>query len=118
MFTGGDTEMKTAAIGQSVVQAVCPRAVVAQLQIGLAVQLHQHFRSKYLIESLNNLSYCSSYNEALRFECNAALASGLQLDCFICDNSYIKFSADNVDNNIRTLDGQNTSWYGDDCFHI
>ena len=48
MFSGVEAEKKTASIGQAVVQAVHPRAIMAPLQIGLTVQLHQHFRSKYL----------------------------------------------------------------------
>ena len=47
MFSSGGatTDLKVAAIGQCIIQAVQTRAAMAPLQIGLAVQLHQHFRS-------------------------------------------------------------------------
>ena len=48
MFVGKQNERKVAAIGQSIMQCVRPRAIVAPLQIGLAVQMHFHFRSRYL----------------------------------------------------------------------
>ena len=59
MFSGVEAEKKTASIGQTVVQAVHPRAIMATLQIGLTVQLHQHFRSKYLIDTLHALGFRS-----------------------------------------------------------
>ena len=52
LFVGNDIRRKVASIGQSVVQVVRLRAVVAPLQLGLAVQLHHHFRSRFLLDSL------------------------------------------------------------------
>ena len=72
LFVGKDTRLKEAGIGQAIVQAVRPRMVIAPLQIGLAVQMHHHFRSKFLIDTLFSFGYCSSYSETLRFEENAA----------------------------------------------
>ena len=62
-FAGKDTDVKVASIGQSIVQATCPRTVIAPLQIGLAVQMYHHFRSHFLIDSLSALGFCSSYAE-------------------------------------------------------
>ena len=64
--------MKHAAIGQAIMHAVRPRAITAQLQIGIAVQMHRLYGSKFLIDSLHKMGVCSSYNEAQNFERSAA----------------------------------------------
>ena len=111
LFVGKDTKRKVASIGQAVVQAVRPRAVIAPLQIGLAVQGHHLYRSRFLVDTLHNMGYCSSYAEVQRFEKNAA-------DCVASESivpenidlleSTLLFAADNVDHNIITLDGKGT----------
>ena len=75
LFIGKDTRRKQASIGQAIVQAVRPRAVLAPLQLGLAVQMHHHFRSRFLIDNLAAMGYCSSYSEVQRFEENAAFST-------------------------------------------
>ena len=99
---------KISAIGQALIQVAQPRAVMAPLQIGLAVHMHHHFRSTYLIESLHNMGYSSSYNEALKFEQCAAMVLGSEVDGCLNQESILKFSADNVDHNLCTIDGHNT----------
>ena len=108
LFSGVNVDLKTAAIGQSIVQALRPRAVLTPSHIGLTTQLHQHFRSRYLIDTLHSLGFCASYKEALKFERCAALVSGSHLDGLAGVESFIKFAADNVDHNLQTLDRQNT----------
>ena len=66
-------------LDNSIIQAVRPRAVIALMQIGPGIQMHHHFQSKYLIDSLNALGYSSSYKEVLRFERNAAMISRAQI---------------------------------------
>lgn len=53
LFVDKDTKLKEAAIGHCIVQAVRPRAVIAFLQLGLAVQLHLEYLSRFLIHSVN-----------------------------------------------------------------
>ena len=108
LFSGNQTDLKKAAIGQSIVQAVRSRAVMAPLQFGLSVLLHQHYRSKYLIDTLHAMGFSSSYKEALKFERCAAALNGCELDNLINPDSKMKCSGDNVDNNTRTLDGKDT----------
>ena len=108
LFVGRNITTKVAAIGQSILQAVRPRAVVAPLQIGLSIQMHHKFRSKYLIETLHSLGFCSSYIEVLKFERNAAMSTGVDLNTHLKADSSVKFMADNVDHNICTLNGENT----------
>jgi len=87
-----------------VIHCVRPRVIIAPLQLGLGVQLHHHFASKFIIDTLFNLGFCSSYNEVTRFERSAA---GTRIDG-IGESTVVQFAADNVDHNIRTLDGHDT----------
>lgn len=59
------------------------------------------------MEHLNRLGFCSSYAEVKIFEQCAALNQGVNVYGTIPD-SCIQFVADNVDHNIRTLDGTGT----------
>ena len=72
LFVGKKTQCKVDGIGQAIVQAVRPRAVIAQLQIGLAVQVHHLYRLKFLVDTLCNMGYGLSCSEVLWFEKNAA----------------------------------------------
>ena len=55
ILPGKETNRKVASIGETIVQAVRPRTVVAPLQIGLAIQMHHHFRSIFLIDTLSSM---------------------------------------------------------------
>jgi 5'-3' exonuclease len=110
LFVGKDTHRKVASIGQAIVQAVRPRAVIAPLQIGLAVQVHHVCRSKFLVDTLHKMGYCLSYGEVLRFEKNAAscIIPDLLVEGIDVVESSLLFAADNVDHNIQTIDGKGT----------
>jgi len=109
LLVGKNTHQKEASIGQAIIQAVRPRAVISALQLGLAVQMHQHFRSRFLIDILSAMGYCSSYTEVQRFEENAAAAGAPEVlgNINIADKMLL-FVADNVDHNIISLDGKGT----------
>jgi len=49
--------MKTASIGQAIMQATRPRVILAPLQIGLGVQIHHHFASRFLGDTLHTYTY-------------------------------------------------------------
>lgn len=110
IFSGTKTDLKIAAIGQSILQACLPRTIIAPLQLGLAIQLHTYFRSKFLIDTLFQLGFCSSYKEVMKFERNAAfITNGNLLDSIEEENvPVVLFAADNVDHDLRTLTGKNT----------
>ena len=72
--------------------------------------MHHHFGSKFLIDCLNSMGFCSSYSEVIRFERSAAKFQGTDLPN-ITSNHFIQSVAENVDHNIVTLDGHNT-FYG------
>ena len=110
LFAGKDTERKEASIGQSIVQAVRPRTVIAPLRLGLAVQMHHHFRSRFLKDSFSSMDYCSSYSQVQKFEHNAAssVSPAVFGGSIVVVKSTLLFAADNADHNIATLDGKNT----------
>ena len=103
LFVGKDTQKKVASIGHAIIQAVRPRAVLAPLQIGLSVQMHHLNRSRFLVDTLCQMGFCSSYSEMQRFEMNAANCAapnmlGQDIDAL---NMALLFAADNVDHNFR-----------------
>ena len=101
-----NNSLKVASIGQAIVQAARPRVVIAPLQIGLAVQLHHNFSSRFLVDTLHHHGFCSSYQEVQMFNQNAALSQGTNIPSF--NGEFVQYAADNVDHNTRTLDGNNT----------
>ncbi|CAG2250738.1 unnamed protein product [Mytilus edulis] len=101
------SDIKICSIGQAVMQATRPRVIMAPLQVGLGIQLHHHFASKYLIDVLHTLGFCSSYGEILNFESSAAVSQDTYLPNDVDEHTII-FSADNVDHNLHTLDGNDT----------
>ncbi|MES9884095.1 MAG: hypothetical protein ABW185_24890, partial [Sedimenticola sp.] len=107
LFTSAGSTMKVASLGQAIVQATRPRVILSPLQLGLGVQLHHHFASKFLIDTLHQHGFSCSYKEVKKFERSAAVNSGTDIPDTTSD-SFIQYSADNVDHNIRTLDGHNT----------
>ena len=105
LFPGKNMDCEITGIGHALIQSTRPRAIISPLQIGLAVQLHYHFRSRFLIDSLYNLGFCSSYSEVLRLEENAASCRSENLISEIKSTGICLFAANNVDHNIVTLNG-------------
>ncbi|KAG7178151.1 hypothetical protein Hamer_G003931 [Homarus americanus] len=110
LFVGKETRRKVAGIGHAIVQAVRPRAVVAPLQDGLAVQVHHMYRSQFLVDTLHEMRFSSSYKQVMRFEKNAAdsVAPDLLVDDIDLLDMTFLFAGDNVDHNILTIDGRRT----------
>ena len=106
LFTGKDTEIQRASVGQAIMQGVRPRVIVAPLQFGLSEQMHHKFASKFLVDTLHKHGFGSSYAEIQKFERSAAV-EGVSLPEYV-PGQFVQFVADNVDHNIRTLDGYNT----------
>lgn len=78
LFVGKNVRTKTASIGQAVIQAARPQVLLALLQIGLGIQVHHHFASRFLIDSFHKLGFSCSYQEVQRFERNTVISSMLQ----------------------------------------
>ena len=108
VVVGQANDIKVASIGQSIIQSCRPRSVIAPLQLGLGVQLHHHFGSRFLIDHLNSLGFCCSYSEVQKYECNAAEALSTNIPCQDKNDPFLQFVADNVDHNTGTIDGHDT----------
>ena len=67
IMTGEDLCLKQAALGHALMQAARPRAILAPLQIGLSVEMHHRFSSRFAIDVLHKLGFSSSYPEVLKF---------------------------------------------------
>ena len=87
-------------------QAVRPRVLLVPLQVGLGIQLHHHYASRFLIDTLHQHGVCCSYNQFHQFEQSAVLNYGTDIPNH--SSQFIQYVADNVDHNIRTLDGNDT----------
>ena len=99
-----DLQRKCTFINHAIVYATRPRSFVSMLQVGLSVYIHRLIASRHLIDVLNSLGVCASYNEAQRYEA-AVMVDGkltLSTDCLI------QFVFDNADFNINSLDGKGT----------
>lgn len=107
LFVGKDVEMQIASVGQAIVQATRPRVILAPLQLGLGVQMHHHFVSKFLIDSLHAHGFCSLYQIVQKYERSAAASHGTDIPGYT-PGRFVQYIADNVDHNTRTLDGTGT----------
>lgn len=99
-------DLKLVSIGQAIIQAARPRVIIAPLQIGLGVQLHHGYASRFLIDTLHQHGFCSSYNEVRLFRQNAAVDQGTDIPGYAYQ--FTQYGADNADHNTRTLDGNDT----------
>ena len=110
MFVEYDEEIKVASIGQTIMQAVRPRILIAQLQLGLRMQMHHIFGSRFLIDSLSWHGFCCFCSEVHRYETNAAICKGLEIP-HLTNDQFVQYIVDSVDHNIRMLDRWNTFHY-------
>ncbi|KAK6176035.1 hypothetical protein SNE40_014399 [Patella caerulea] len=60
LFSEKKADTKIASIGQAIIQERRPRVILALLQIGLAVKMHQQFASRFLIDTLHIQGFCAS----------------------------------------------------------
>ena len=62
------SELRQNSIGQAIVQAAKPRSTIMSVPFGLAFELDHVFGSKWLLDKLYQLGFCSSYTEVTRFK--------------------------------------------------
>ena len=108
ILVSGKESIKIASLGQALVQAARPRNLLAPLQIGMGVQMHHHFASRFLIDSLHAHGFSCSYAEVQMFERSAAVTQNTDLPLQPDSDVFVQHSADNADHDIRTLDGHGT----------
>jgi len=103
------SKLKQESLCQSIVQSSRPRSVLMPIPFSLAVSVDHSVASKSLSQLLAHLGYCVSYDEVTRFKqsvvacSNAEVAHGDEYP-----PALTRWIADNVDHNIKTLDGTGT----------
>ena len=73
LFVGNGKSVPLESIGPLIMQHVRPKALIVPLQLGLGIQMHQHFGSRFLIECLKKHEFCVSYSKVLKYERCAAV---------------------------------------------
>ena len=94
-------------VGQVIMQSVGPRILNMPLQLGLGVQMHRQFGSRFLIDTLNELGFCSSYSEIERYERCAADHFGTDIPG-LGVGAFLQHMAVNFGHNLKTLDDYNS----------
>ena len=100
-------EVKQASIGQAIIKAVKPRSYIPPLLFGLGVELDNLFASKWLINELSHLGFSISYEEITRYK-HSVIASEEEGIENLLNGKFTQWVGDNVDHNVRTIDGKNT----------
>ena len=76
---------------------------------GLAVELDHVFGSRWLLDELYQLGFCSSYTEVTRFKQSVmVMEDATHTGVVLPPGTFSQNIADNVDHNLCTLDGKNT----------
>jgi len=106
MFT--NSTIKQESIGQCIVKAAASTKI-PPMMFALGVEVDHLFGSRWLNDELFKLGFAISYSEVTRFK-QASLSQPVndQMKRFGPENNFTHFIADNVDHNIRTLDGYGT----------
>jgi len=99
--------LKLASIGQAITHAVRPRSTIPPIQFGTAVELDHMFGSKWLLTELSRLGFTASPDEVLLYK-QAVVVNEDETDLlkYTLSGSFGQWSADNVDHNVKTLDGK------------
>ena len=102
-------KLKQGSLGQSIVQAARLHSFISPLLLGLALKLDIQHGSEELLMALARLGFSVSYDEVVRYKQSVVMA---QVPGQSCARPYpevfTQWVGDNVDHNIRTLDGKNT----------
>ena len=98
--------LRQASIGQAIVYASRPRSTLPPILFGLAVELDHVFGSKWLLTQFNRFGFCLSSEEVLRNKQSVVMNENLNdLLKLISNGCFSQWSADNVDHNVQTIDG-------------
>ena len=98
--------LKQSSIGQAIVSAARPRSCIAPILFGLGLDVDHVFGSRWLIDHLNKLGFCISMNEVTRYKQSVMEKDNYDSEFSKLAGSFTQWSGDNVDHNVRTLDGK------------
>lgn len=101
--------LKQSSIGQVLVHLIRPRSLIPPTLFGLAVELDHVFGSTWLTSELSRLGFCLGVEEVTRYKQsvveNESVTDFLST---VLPGAFTQWSADNVDHNVRTIDGKGT----------
>ena len=93
------SDLRQNSIGQAIVQAAKPRSTIMPMSFGLAVELDHVFGSRF----------CNSYIGVTRFKQSVmVMEDATHTGVVLPSEIFSQNIADNVDQNLCTLDGKNT----------
>ena len=98
--------IKQSGIGQALVSATCPRSCIPPILFGLSVDVDHIFGSRWLTDQLNKLRFCVSMDEVTRYKQSVMENDSYDTEVSKLEGSFTQWSDDNVDHNVRTLDGK------------
>jgi hypothetical protein len=100
--------VKRSSIAQSIIQSSRPKTSILSLPFALRVHLDR-YGSADLIREVSKLGFCISYDEVTRYKhsvlCSTS-STGMQAGA--SSPVFVPYVADNVDHNVRTLDGKSS----------
>ena len=103
------SDLRQNSVDQAIVQAAKPRSTIMPVPFDLAVQLDHVFGSRWLLDELYQLGFCSSYTEVTRFKQSVmVMEDATHTGVALPPGTFSQNTADNVDHNLCTLDGKNT----------
>ena len=103
------SDLRQNSIGQAILQAAKPRSTIMPMSFGLAVELDHVFGSRWLLDELYQLGFCSSYIGVTRFKQSVmVMEDATHTGVVLPSETFSQNIADNVDQNLCTLDGKNT----------
>jgi len=111
------SKVKQTAICQTIVQALRPRTSIMPIPLALTASIDNVCGSSELIIEIARMGFCLSYDELLRFKQSVIVSKCAKVEssssCGISTDDdtperLTQFIADNVDHDIRTLDGSGT----------
>lgn len=105
------SKLKVESIGQCVMKAALPRSVMPPMLFALAVEMDHMFASRWLNDQLFRLGFSESYHEVNRFKQGVVMSENVEdiVGSYVAPGEgFVTYVADNVDHNVRTLDGHGT----------
>ena len=99
------SDLRQNSIDQAIVQAAKPGSTIMQVPFGLAVQLDHVFGSRWLLDELHQLGFCSSFTAVTRFKQSVmVMEDANHTGVVLPPGTFSKNITDNVDQNLCTLD--------------
>ena len=96
--------LKQASLGQGIVQATRPRSCLPPILLGIGIDVDHVLGSRWLLDYLSRFGFSVTYDEIKRFK--QSVLKNDSTEVRIDEGAFAQWSADNVDHNIRTLNGK------------